>query len=261
MPADDGLRLDDDEGAGPVAPDTRQPYPERANPWRETRTRPFATEDGELLAQGEVLEREVTPRFQRRESRRKQSCEEPEHHGPRLPCVPGFCNNSISYGFWPGTGHRIFSTPLVRLRRERGAVVFAVGAPPAPEPAEPRASRAAQMLALAHEFQGIIDTGEVADRAELAGQVGLTRARLTQLFDLLLLAPDIQEDVLMGVAYHSARPISERQLRWITRYSAWRDQRTAWKPCDPTDASWPRTNLPMVATGRSSAVVPCSGAR
>lgn len=84
------------------------------------------------------------------------------------------------------------------------------------------------MLALAHEFQRLIDEGEVPDRATLAKQVGLTRARLTQILDLLLLAPDIQEDVLLGGGKRAAGPITERQLRTLVARSAWSAQRGAW---------------------------------
>ena len=47
------------------------------------------------------------------------------------------------------------------------------------------------MLALAHKIQQAIDGGVVRDRAEVARRLGLTRARVTQLLDLALLAPDI----------------------------------------------------------------------
>ena len=63
-----------------------------------------------------------------------------------------------------------------------------VKAPPQHWPA-----RAAQMLALAHKFQGLIDHGEVEDRAALALHLGFTRAHPTQILDLLLLTPHIQE--------------------------------------------------------------------
>jgi hypothetical protein len=42
----------------------------------------------------------------------------------------------------------------------------------------------ASMLALAHQIQGAIDRGELADQAEAARRLGLTRARLTQVIDL-----------------------------------------------------------------------------
>lgn len=128
----------------------------------------------------------------------------------------------------PPPGQLIFKAPIVRRRRARGAVVFSMEEPSPTAAIDRRPSRAAQMLALAHELQRLIDAGEVADRAELAELVGFTRARLTQLLDLLLLAPDIQEEVLLGAGPRIARPVAERQLRRITRHSAWQDQRFAW---------------------------------
>ena len=57
-------------------------------------------------------------------------------------------------------------------------------------------ARIAVTLALGHKIEQAIDTGVVADRAEIAHQFGLTRARVTYIVDLLLLLPDIQEHVL-----------------------------------------------------------------
>ena len=71
---------------------------------------------------------------------------------------------------------------------------------PAPEPVAadpvgvvPRISR---LLALAHHVQGLIDAGHVRDLAEVARLGRVTRARMTQIMNLLLLTPDIQEDIL-----------------------------------------------------------------
>ena len=61
-----------------------------------------------------------------------------------------------------------------------------------------RPLRVARMLALAYEMQALIERGEVRDRAELAWALGLSRARVTQLLDLLLLAPDLQEEILFA---------------------------------------------------------------
>ena len=50
--------------------------------------------------------------------------------------------------------------------------------------------------ALATPVQEAIDKGIVEDRAPVARSLGFTRARVTQLLDLLLLAPYLQEQVL-----------------------------------------------------------------
>ncbi len=72
---------------------------------------------------------------------------------------------------------------------------------PLPEPQadlEPLGTvpRIARLLALAHHIQELLDTGQVRDLAEIARRGHITRARMTQIMNLLLLAPDIQEDIL-----------------------------------------------------------------
>jgi hypothetical protein len=63
-------------------------------------------------------------------------------------------------------------------------------------------------MALAIKFQDMVDRGEVRDYAELAQLGYVTRARLTQIMNLLLLGPDIQERLLEcvdGCPEHSIR--------------------------------------------------------
>ena len=43
---------------------------------------------------------------------------------------------------------------------------------------------------------GLVDTAKVADYADLARPVHVSRARITQIMNLLLLAPHIQEAIL-----------------------------------------------------------------
>ena len=61
-------------------------------------------------------------------------------------------------------------------------------------PGEP--SRPALMLALAYRIERAIEEGEVRDQAEAARRLGVTRARLSQVQDLALFAPGIQEAFL-----------------------------------------------------------------
>lgn len=125
----------------------------------------------------------------------------------------------------PSAGGRVLTLSLHRIRRGR-AIALASAEPPPGPPAAPRPSPAALTLALAHEFQRLIDSGEVPDRATLAAHIGLTRARVTQVMDLLLLAPDIQEEVLFscrgGPMTHT---ITERRLRTVARLPMWAEQR------------------------------------
>lgn len=68
----------------------------------------------------------------------------------------------------------------------------------------------------------------MADRAAVARKLGLTRARVTQLLDLLLLAPDLQQPVLGLEAVDGAEPMSERALRAVAHAGSWGEQREAW---------------------------------
>ena len=118
------------------------------------------------------------------------------------------------------------------LFRRKGSRVTFAEEPPAPEvkrePAH-RPAMVARMLALAHHLQGAIDRGIITDRASVARSLVFTRARVTQLLDLLLLAPDIQEQVLALEAVDGVEPIGERALRDVAHAGTWEEQRAAWK--------------------------------
>ena len=98
--------------------------------------------------------------------------------------------------------------------------------PPPPEPVI-RPAKVARMLALAHKLQRAIDRGEYESRADLARAYGLSRARITQLMDLLLLAPDIQEKVLFLESVDGREPFGEPRLRRVTMAEGWAGQRDA----------------------------------
>jgi hypothetical protein len=115
------------------------------------------------------------------------------------------------------------------LFRRQGRRVTLTDAPPSSPPPKPepvrRPAKVARMLALAHHLQRTIDEGLVADRAAVARKLGLTRARVTQLLDLLLLAPDIQLGVLALEAVDGREPICERKLRGVVSAVSWARQR------------------------------------
>jgi hypothetical protein len=81
-------------------------------------------------------------------------------------------------------------------------------------------------MALAIRFDRLIRAGEVADYAELARLGHVTRARVTQIMNLLMLAPDIQEQILFLPRVLGGRdPIHLRQLQPIALIPDWRKQR------------------------------------
>jgi len=96
-------------------------------------------------------------------------------------------------------------------------------------PTPGRTPRVTRLMALAIRFEHLIRDGEVKDLAEIARLGQVTRARVTQIMNLLHLAPDIQEAILALPRVEAGRdPITERELRPIAAIPDWRKQRAAW---------------------------------
>ncbi len=97
--------------------------------------------------------------------------------------------------------------------------------PPPQEPATDSVHPLARRMALAIEAKRLIESGVVADAAEMARVAGLTRARMTQILNLTLLAPDIQTHLL----HYSAEIHKIRLgLKSIVRERLWPLQRKVW---------------------------------
>lgn len=90
----------------------------------------------------------------------------------------------------------------------------------------PVPARVARLVALAHHLEGLVRAGRVRDYAQAAALAGVTRARVTQIVNLLLLAPDIQEH-LLGLTRPALddEPLTEQQLRSIAMVLDWNEQR------------------------------------
>jgi len=91
----------------------------------------------------------------------------------------------------------------------------------------PRLSR---LLALAIHMDDLLHKGVAADLADLARLGMVTRGRMTQIMNLLLLAPEIQEEILFLPLTHGGRDgLSERKIRPIATVPDWRKQRVMWR--------------------------------
>ena len=88
-----------------------------------------------------------------------------------------------------------------------------------------RIPKITRLLVLGHHFEKLVREGMVKDYAEIARLTGLSRARVTQVVNLTLLAPEIQEAVLASprAIYHSNH-ITERELRHIANLWDWKSQ-------------------------------------
>ena len=90
--------------------------------------------------------------------------------------------------------------------------------------------RVTRLMALAIKLDGLIREGVIRDYADLARLGSITRARATQVMNLLMLAPDIQQEVLFLPKTTAGRdPVSERGLRRVTAIVRWDRQRRAWR--------------------------------
>lgn len=106
------------------------------------------------------------------------------------------------------TGHR-------ELREREPAKNLPVG----------RIPRISRLMALAIRFDQLIRDGVVKDQADLARLGLVSRARVTQIMDLLTLAPDIQQALLFLPLVHNGRDsITERDVRSILSHPDWRNQ-------------------------------------
>ena len=110
-----------------------------------------------------------------------------------------------------------------------GAATLTVG-PRLPKPPVGRVPRLSRLMALAIRCDGLLASGAVESRAELARRGRVTRARMTQVLRLIDLAPDIQEAILFlppttvgrdRLTLRHVLPVA-RHLEWAARRAAWR---------------------------------------
>ena len=92
-----------------------------------------------------------------------------------------------------------------------------------------RVPRVARLLALAHRFHELLRGGAVKDFAELARLGRVTRARISQVMNLLNLAPAIQEEILfLARTEHGRDAIILADLQPIASVMSWPEQRRMW---------------------------------
>jgi hypothetical protein len=131
----------------------------------------------------------------------------------------------------PTTKTLTFTSRMRLQRREKGRLelrpLMAPVAAPAPAGRVPRISR---LMALAIRFDEMLRRGEVRDLADIARLGHVTRARATQIMNLLMLAPDIQEALLFLPAVEEGRDtVKEWQVRPIAGEPVWSRQRRLWQ--------------------------------
>ena len=101
--------------------------------------------------------------------------------------------------------------------------------PAAPERPKGRLPRITRYMALAIYYEDLIRQGHVHDYAEIALLGHVTRARVTQIMNLRLLSPCIQEQLLSLSRICNGREcLSLRDFQSIALEHDWRRQQTRW---------------------------------
>lgn len=129
------------------------------------------------------------------------------------------------------TGALTIRVPL-RLRRPDDDLPVERALPPRRSRAKDagRPARVAVLLATAHRFDEKLRSGAVASMEQLARRLGVTRARVSQILMLTLLAPDVQEGVLaLRREEGMKRRVTEVDLRRMVAESDWSTQREMWR--------------------------------
>ena len=92
-----------------------------------------------------------------------------------------------------------------------------------------RVPRVARLMALALRLDGLVRTGQVGSYSALASLGQVTRARVSQILNLVNLAPDIQEALLHLPRTEGGRDaVILADLQPIASVLEWRVQRRLW---------------------------------
>lgn len=128
---------------------------------------------------------------------------------------------------------------------------MAMGVSPAPTSAPSgRVPRLSRLMALAVRFDDLLRQGEIKDYADLARLGHVTRARATQIMNLLNLAPGIQEDILFLPLTEAGRDaIKEWQVRPIAAEPDWGKQQKMWRKLTMSTEQSPSLNERTVLNG------------
>jgi len=111
----------------------------------------------------------------------------------------------------------------------RGRKQIKAGPEPVNDTPVSRNPRLSRLMALAIHFDSLIRQGGVYNQADLAQLGHVSRARVTQIMNLLHLAPDIQEQILFLPRIESGHdPYPERKIRSMIRELDWKKQRQIW---------------------------------
>jgi hypothetical protein len=93
-----------------------------------------------------------------------------------------------------------------------------------------RVPRVSRVMALAIQYEDLLRTGTVSDTVVLASLARVTQPRITQVLNMLHLAPAIQEELLfLPLVARGRDPIHEKHLRRACAEPSFASQRRLWE--------------------------------
>ena len=106
------------------------------------------------------------------------------------------------------------------------------------QPAPPAPPRISRLMALAIRYADALDRGELQSLNDLAERAHVSQPRVTQVLNLIWLAPDIQEALLfLPPTVNGRELIHEKRLRPLTKELCWKRQREQWRQILETTTS------------------------
>ena len=113
-------------------------------------------------------------------------------------------------------------------KQAKGRKTFVAGTEP--EMPKGRLPKVTRWMALAIKLDGLVRSGAIASYSEVAELGHVTRARISQIMNLINLAPDIQEAILFLPKVERGRdPVILAELQAITAEVNWAKQRKMWR--------------------------------
>ena len=164
-------------------------------------------------------------------------------NGYKGPPVAAYCEQTVEIALGPKGAFENDNIGALTRRAPPGHVVSAVppGRGDPKQPREPKTPRVVELLRKAIEWQTLLESGRIANQAEIARREGITQARVTQIMGMLRLAPEIQQQIL-SIPETARRPIvTERALRPICQIDIASDQEAAYSAFINCLASWSET--------------------
>ncbi len=120
-------------------------------------------------------------------------------------------------------------TRQIHFKTKARRKTLAKGAKPVAITTPGRIPRVSKLMALAIRYDQMLNDGVVASQSDLAKLLYITQPRMTQIMNLLHLAPEIQEELLrLPPVEAGSDPITERDLRSATRLMDWSRQKMFW---------------------------------